>query len=487
MAKLKETIYNLKNSPDLSLKEVVGFSSGQFGNAMGQDTVGTYAEQFMYDYMGLSSDKIVFLQATTKAVDIAFSPIIGLLLDRKKSGKGNAGKFMFAASLPMTIASILLFVVPAESVMFRIIWTFILYLAFNIADAFFDISLMALSTRMTVNPKVRKNFYTVANFASSLGSMLPGWILPIIVEMQGNDFNAERNAHLILAVIFGILGFVTMLVPCFTLKEQSVLVAPVKEKAVNIDFKMIILNKPLLLLCASQIVDSVRQVCYKALPFFYKQTMSNFAMKSYVDMVSGTLSYLGLASLPFVAKKFSARDIISGGYFFTGICYILLTILGYKNKWIVGILIGIAGMPNYAMGAARKIHMADSADYMEWKSYNKFGTAFRNDGMIFAFNKMTSSISDLWKNIIVNFGLKAIGYKEATVVNGQTIEAVQTPQTLKGIFLLVIIPGIIGNILPGLILRFDDYSGKKKEKILAELNEIRQAKQESLIQSADTD
>ena len=53
------------------------------------------------------------------------------------------------------------------------------------------------------------------------------------------------------------------------------------------------------------------------------------------------------------------------------------------------------------------------------------------------------------------------------------VEAVQTPETLHGIFLLVVIPGIIGNLIPGIVMMFDNFTGKRKEKIMAELEEIR--------------
>ncbi|MBQ6600148.1 MAG: hypothetical protein IIX36_00740, partial [Clostridia bacterium] len=53
------------------------------------------------------------------------------------------------------------------------------------------------------------------------------------------------------------------------------------------------------------------------------------------------------------------------------------------------------------------------------------------------------------------------------------VEAVQTPETLNGIFLLVIIPGIIGNLVPGIIMMFDNFTGKRKEMIMAELEVIR--------------
>lgn len=53
------------------------------------------------------------------------------------------------------------------------------------------------------------------------------------------------------------------------------------------------------------------------------------------------------------------------------------------------------------------------------------------------------------------------------------VEAVQTPETLHGIFLLVAVPGIIGNLIPGIIMMFDNFTGKRKEKIMAELEVIR--------------
>lgn len=469
--KLSTKIDSIKNNPQFTLKEQLGYSAGSFGNAMGQDCVGTYTSQFFRDHMGLGSSHELILKSSTKLVNIAFSPIIGYLLDNTASSK----TFMMLSSIPLAITSVLLFTVPTGSVTFRFIYTFLLYLLFHIADSFYDISLLTMSSRMTTDTNARKTFYMTAQLASSLGSALPGWLVPVIVEKQGGAYNAERWAYFTVALIFGILGLIAMLVPCLTLKERLTIAPQKKEKSKSIDFKLILLNRPLLLLCLSQITDSIRQVCYDALPFFYKQTMNNYAMKSYVEIASSSLSYLGLLSVPFVGKKLCARDIISFGYFHTGVCYILLSLLGYKNKIIVGVLIALAGFPNYGMGAARKILLADSADYMEWKSYKKYGTPIRNEGMIFSFNSMCNRISSLWKDLMINGGLSLIGYKSATVTaTGESIEAVQTPKTLKGIFYLVVIPGILGNIIPGIILRFDNFAGKKKEAVLSELREMRE-------------
>lgn len=473
MSKLKEKYLEMKNNPDTAFKEQVGYVSGVFGNCMGQDCVGTYTDQFMYDYMGLQSKHIVAMKSATTGVNIVIAPIVGALLDNNHSGQGNARRFMMASAIPFTLSSILLFIVPSASLTFNVIWSFLFYLTFNIADTFFDVALSTLSVRMTANAKARKNFYTIAQIASTLGSMLPGGLVPIIIDHMDGNYNSEKWAFFTIALLFGILGLFTMLVPCMTLKERNLLLPPKEDKKEKIDYKLILLNRPLLLLCLSQCVDSVRQVCYYSLPFFYKQTLNKYSMKTYVEIGSSALSYLGLFSVPFIGKKMSSRDIIILGYLHTAVCYIILTLVGYKHLLPVGILIALAGLPNAGMSAARRILLADSTDYMEWKSYHKYGIAQRNEGMVFAFNTMISRIAALWKELLINGGLALIGYKSAQMVDGVMVEAIQSPETLHGIFLLVAIPGIVGNLLPGLIMMFDNFTGKHKERIMSELIEIR--------------
>lgn len=480
MGKFKEKLQKFMDNPDIAFKEQMGYVSGVFGNCMGQDSVSTYTDQFMYDYMGLKSGHVVAMKSTTTAVNILIAPIVGAMLDNNRSGKGNARSFMMASAIPFTLASVLLFVVPSASLAFNVIWSFVLYLVFNIADTFYDVALSTLSVRMTPNAKSRKNFYTVAQIASTLGSMFPGWLVPVIIEARGGDYNSEKWAFFSVALLFGIMGLFTMLVPSMTLKERNIVLPPKDGKKIKIDYKLILLNRPLLLLCLCNCIESVRKVCYNALPFFYKQTLNKFSMKTYVEMASSALSYGGLFSVPFLGRKLSSRDIVVAGYMHTGICYILLALFGYKNLWIVGILIALGGLPNAGMSAAKRVLLADSTDYMEWKSYQKYGVAQRNEGMVFAFSTMVSRIADLWKELLVNGGLALIGYQSAQMVNGEMVEAVQTPETLHGIFLLVAIPGIIGNLIPGVIMMFDNFTGKRKEKIMAELEIIRAEAKEKL-------
>ena len=112
MGNFKEKLQKFIDNPDVAFKEQMGYVSGVFGNCMGQDSVSTYTDQFMYDYMGLKSSHMVAMKSTTTAVNILIAPIVGAMLDNNRSGKGNARNFMMASAIPFTLASVLLFVVP---------------------------------------------------------------------------------------------------------------------------------------------------------------------------------------------------------------------------------------------------------------------------------------------------------------------------------------------------------------------------------------
>ena len=98
--------------------------------------------------------------------------------------------------------------------------------------------------------------------------------------------------------------------------------------------------------------------------------------------------------------------------------------------------------------------------------------------MVFALNSMAGRLSGLWKDLLLPAGLLIIGYVSAKSFGPTTINVVQSTQTLNGIFYLLVATGIAGNLIPALIMFFDNFTGKRKEQILKELNEMRAEKEE---------
>lgn len=188
-------------------------------------------------------------------------------------------------------------------------------------------------------------------------------------------------------------------------------------------------------------------------------------------------------AVPFVGKKVSARGMLVGGYSYTAFFYAIISSFNFrfsvekirKKKWIIGACIALAGMPNAAQGAARKIITADSTDYMEWYSEKRFGIPLRSDGMLSASQNILGKFNLLVKENLYNILFKVIKYKSNELKDGS--KPVQTDSTLSGIYMITTVCGLLGNLLPALSFLLDNYSGKRKDKIYAELIEMRKARE----------
>lgn len=474
-SKMKTAWNKVIHNPTFTIKEQLGYSSGIMGNSMTQDVEAYVLTLFLVRFMGISSAVVLILMAVAKVVNIIVDPVAGVLLDKRtKSGRSMAKAMLLLSPFPLAVSSILLFVVPGLNLNARIAYVFIFYFIYCIADGFYDMSMMTISVRMTTNPVDRKNFYTVSQFASTLGGMLPSGLIPIFVAAY---MEHEATIYLVFAIVFGLIGLAMMLVPYFALKEKTTAKWR-KPATAKLNFKALSLNRPMWLLIISGIISSVRTVCYGLLAFFYLETLEAFWMASVVGAISATLSYIGIAIVPFIGSKMSSRDIIAYGYLLTGIMYVILLMAGYQSFVLIAICIGIAGLPNGAMSASRKILLADSTDYMEYMMWKKYDEPIRCESMVFAINSMASRLSGLWKDLLLPAGLLIIGYVSAKSFGSTTINVVQSNQTLDGIFYLLTVTGIVGNLIPALIMFFDNYTGKRKEMMLRELNEMRAEKEE---------
>ena len=486
MGKLKEKLAAIKNNPSFTVKEQLGYSGGVFGNAMGQDCVYTYSSKFNRDFQMIPPGKLNLLENVSTIVAFLIPPIAGPILDKPTPlGKQSTAKTILRLTpIPFALTSLLLFVVPSNSALINLIWALILTILFEGVDAFFDMAMTTISLRMTANPKDRKNFYTIASLAASLGSMLPGWLLPIVVE-RFSDITQQKWAHFFVALFFCLLGVSVMHAPYYTLNEK-VAVTPQKgeEKVVWSRKKIsaILHNKPFMIAMLASIFETIRKVTYDLLPDLYRETFDNYGMKAIIDMISGSLSYVGLFLVPIIGAKVSARSMLVGGHLYSTAFYAAIALFGARfdlskvRKWryLIGVLIGFSGMPNSGMEASRKIIVADSTDYMEWYSEQKLGEAIRSDGLLVAVQSIVNRLNTLIRVNIKNLSLLTIGYQSGKKdAAGNAIKVVQSPSTLKGIYFVVALCGALGNFLPALMYSLDRFTGKRRDAILLELDEMR--------------
>lgn len=487
LLKLKSTYLD---NESVSNREQLGFAGGIFGNAMGQDSYETFADKFDRNFMGLTNNMNTIKGNISTILGFFIPPVAGALYDMptRPGKKSNIRKAIMIMPIPFAVSSMLLFVVPSDNAVYNFIWTLFLSTVFSIVDTFYDIALNALAFKMVSNPADRKKFFTFESIASTLGSMAPGGIIPIIVGMT-DDSHKQQMLYFFLALGFCIIGVLAMYAPYMTIAERAPILSAQPEKKdekIHWDknmIKAIIHNRPFMILQLANLFDCIRQMTYKLLPYLYEDTFGDLKMKAVIDAISGTLSYVGLLAVPFLGKKFSARTILSGGYLYTAFFYAIMSVFNFKFdlkfmrkfRYPICLCIGFGGIPNAAQGASRKIITADSTDYMEWYSEKKYGTAVRSDGLISAAQNIMGKVQALIKTNLYNSIFHLIGYKTNDLSTG--VKPVQSNKTLRGIYAAASICGFLGNFLPGVCFFLDNYRGERRDKIYAELCEMRAARE----------
>ena len=474
-------------NPSFTLKEQLGYCGGIFGNCMGQDSVGTFADKFFREFMKIRAEHITLYSNVALILGFVQAAVSGYILDTPVSpGKKTPTKiFTGSMPIPFALASVLLFVVPTQDPFKNFIWMMVFHLMFNVADAFYDASLNTLSLRMTNNAADRKNFYTVGTLASSLGSMLPGWLIPILVGST-KDAAAQQNYYFYLALAFSVLGVSLMYAPYFTLNEKIRVRQRPDKKALVWDKETVLSvlhNRTFIITEIATFFEQIRQLSYRLLPYIYEDVLGSMRLKAGMDAVSGTLSYIGLLAVPMLGRLFSARTVLSGGFAYTGLFYVILGLLGkgfstevmHKRRWLVGLMIGLAGMPNNAIIASKKVVVGDSTDYMEWYAEKRFGKPIHAEGFITATQSMLGNVFNIIRTNIYNIVFARLGYlPNYTDSTGKQVKAIQSAKTLKGIYTMFVLCGVIGNFLAALSFQFDRYTGARKEEIYKELLTMRE-------------
>ncbi len=483
-------VRELFTNESLSVKDQLGYSAGIFGNCMGQDSVGTYGDKFERDFVGINHRSMLLKDVVSKGIGFVLPPFIGRWYDTSAKGKrSHIRSALNVAPIPFALFSTLLFVVPSSSAVFNFFWTFVCGLLFTVADTFYDMAMEALGLKLCRAPEDRKNFFSLTSLASSLGSMLPGWLIPIIVG-RTDSADEKQMRYFIVALVFCVIGTLTMYLPTFTLRgrvddcirqlERQQTENKEERVSWNRETLLAILhNRPFLVMQASRYFEMIRQITYKLLPYLYDDVLGHLGMKAIVDMISGSLAYVGVALVPKLGERLSARSIMIGGYSYTGFFYVIMSLFNLrfdlgrlrKFRWVIGACIGLAGMPNYAQSAAKKIITADSTDYMEWYGYKHFGTPVRSDGLLSAAGNVNTKVIDILSAVLYNGLFGVIGYKEKDLTTGEA--AVQSDRTLRGLFLMTTLCGLIGNALAALTFFFDTHTGARKQALLEELKTCR--------------
>ncbi len=459
----------------LQTKELLSFSTAGFGRSMIYNLMSTFLLIFYTDAMQLEFSHAGAIILITRVFDAFNDPVMGIIVDKTKTKFGKLRPFLLVSPPMILISTILLFWVPVadhtpENYTFRLIYSAATYILWAACFTVQDVPFWGMSAVVSPLEKERNKLLSTARIFCTIGGIVPTLLLDPLTKALGLS-----KGYLISAVLISIAGTSLSWLAFFGTKER---LEDEKEKITVKEYLLTYTkNKPLILVIISSILGSAMLMAQTSGAYLANYLFTPYKAKFPVQTVMTVAIGIGMVAamvlMPVLRKKMSLKAIYISAALFGAAVHFIMYFVGYGNFYaFLGMLV-FAGLPLGIFNVITYAMIADSVDYLEWK------TGRRAEGACFACQTFISNLTAGISNFITTQVLEYFNYVQPERVRdaaGKLIETVQqqSERTLDGMFIMVTIIPAISLALAAIPMLFNDFSGKKKDEIIKELTARRE-------------
>ncbi len=415
----------------------LGYLIGPSGALLLNAVLATYLNVYYTDVLGLTTiwggAFLTVFPIVSKIIDAITNVIMGYIIDHTKTAQGKARPWILFSAPLLLISGILLFVVPQGNQTVQVIWVMLSYnLFYSFAYTIYNMShnlMVPLSTRNTEQRGGLSVFNQISTIMMS--GILVALVFPMLIMPQ---LGVDKSKWIVTMSILSCLALPLTLMEYYFTKERVTLEDIDKPQEEKIPYKnllkAIFTDKYMVLILLYFLIYTVGTQ-FKNLGLVY---FCNYVLGTYNDGITQTMLSviggipmgLGIFIVWPLAKKFGKRNLTLAGF--------VLYSLGSAICWIcptnmVVVLVGqfiknIGGLPcSYVFMAL----FADVLDHMEWK-HN-----FRCDGIAMSIYNIIAVTSVGIVTGLFNLLLSKSGYVAPSLINGETVAAVQSVATKNAI------------------------------------------------------
>lgn len=436
----------------------IGYFMGPMGAAILNFTIISYVNVFYTDVLDLTHSFpgaaafLAMFPIFSKILDSITNLLMGQLIEKTRTRQGKARPWILISAPLMTLAIILLFLIPKEHSFLQLALIVLTYnLFFSFAYTVYNMSHTLMVPLSTNNVKQRDALSLFTNMGVN---MLPGLVVSmvfpaILLPMMGVDYDKWLLTMTILAALA--LPF-TLLEYFFTrervtesateaLQQQS---ATFKEQ-----LKACFSNGYWLIMIVFMLMFQIQQnIQTISLPYF-----CNWVLGKYNDGTTQMiLSAVGKAPLGFgvfllwpLVKKFGKRKVMIIGFFIAAAAELFCWYGAHSMPlMLVGsMMFAIGSLPTYVYSAV----MADALDYIEYKE------GIRADGLTASLFTIIMTISVGIGQGAFNAGLTGAGY-EAPYLVAEGVYNVQNAAVQNHIIFCYILAPMIAFLVMAILMIF---------------------------------
>lgn len=362
----------------ISTFEKIAYGGGDLASNFVLVLTGTFVTFFYTDALGLNAAIVGAIMMFSRLADGFTDIIMGYIMDKTHSKHGKARAWLLWLSIPIGIATILVFLVPNIGVTGKYIYIAITY---NLVTTFLytmiNIPYGALTSLMSRDQDQRMIINIFRMFMAQAGSLIiNACTLPLVNAMGGST---KQRSWIIVSILYGVVAAALFLL-CFAKTKERVRVQAEKNNELGFltSFKLIVKNNYWLLLVGIWVSMVLGMSMSGSVGTYYaKYILGN-------ENIAGFLGALGIVPvliiMPLTAplnRKFGKRNVALYGSFVSIAGQLLMLLNPASAAWLMFCAV-IKGIGSATLSGTMFAMIADTIEYGHWK------TGTRVEGMLYS-------------------------------------------------------------------------------------------------------
>ena len=388
--------------PVLSLREKLGYGSGDVGFNFLFDMGQLYLLKFFTDALGINPAIAGTIFLVAKIWDAFADVAVGTWVDnRTKLGKrGKYRSFIFYATIPLALMLIASFQIPDFSLTGRTIWAFAVYMLFGTVYSIANIPYGALVPAMTRNLQERSVLSSLRQGGGTLGLLISTVVFWPIV----NAFEDQAQGYTVAVTVFAIAGAVMIYVMYNNVQErfvgspQTVQTAAPKVP-LSKQYRLLFSNRPLMGLCLANLaIFSAFNVRIAVQVYFTEYNLGDTWALSFIGLFAIAWVFPGVAVTPWLTRRIGKRQTYILGCSIWFVADFLAFFVVHDTLSLV-ILSSFTFFGSALPNSLNWAMVSDTVEYGEWKS------GIRSEALTYSaftwFRKLSQAIAGFIPGVVL--------------------------------------------------------------------------------------
>lgn len=430
----------------ISFKERLSFGLAGLGQNMVYNYTTAYIMVFYTDVVKLLPVAVGTLMLIARVFDAVNDPIMGTIIDKTHTKKGKLIPYLKVIPVPMAVFTLLVFFVPDMSYTMRLVYAYVSFILWDLMYTVSDVPYWGLSVAITSDPNERLKLISLARILCNVGLAISIVIPPLMISY----FGGGSFAYFITAVAMALSGSLLFSLVGYNAKERTTL-----DKQESAPIRVLFKNKPLMLLQLSRFLQAFRMVIATAGLYFAKYNMNDEAAFSILGGLLIAAMIHAMLVTPLLKKIFSKKQLYNYSLLLGFASHFLMFILGFENMMINYILLFVSGLSLGLNDVITYTLVGDCVDYCEYQ------TGLRTEGLSFSLHTFTTKLQSAFGLFWIGIILTQVGFVE---------NAVQSSQTLNGIFSLISLYPAVASLCAIIPMFWFKFSESDHEMMLNQMN-----------------